>query len=101
LSRPVDTPISFDFVTSDGTATAGADYVPASGTAVFSPGSLRVAVPVRTIKDHVAERPETFHLDVGHATPPARFDRSRARIRIAAVARTDGAAVSSRGLRRP
>jgi Calx-beta domain-containing protein/VCBS repeat protein len=102
LSRPVDMPISFDFATSDGTATAGTDYLAASGTAVFSPGITLVAVPVRTIKDRLPERPEIFHLDVGNATLPARLGRSRARIHIAAaVAETDAAPEPSRAARRP
>jgi hypothetical protein len=55
-------PTTVDYATADGTATAGADYVAASGTLVFDPGDLSKTVEVRILEDPLPEGDETFEL---------------------------------------
>jgi len=50
LSAPCGSAVSVHYATADGTAKAGSDYVPTSGTAQFGPGEVSVKVPV-TIND--------------------------------------------------
>ena len=54
--------MTVDYTTADGTALAGSDYQPASGTLTFAAGDdpLTIAVPV--IGDTVAEPTKTFRL---------------------------------------
>ena len=51
---------SVDYATSDGTALAGADYTPASGTLQFPPGQTTASFTVPLLDDAVAEGTETF-----------------------------------------
>ena len=60
LSSPAATPITVNFNTADGTATAGVDYVPAAGTLTFGPGVQTQTIMVTTIPDEVADDLETF-----------------------------------------
>ena len=48
LANPSDFPVTVGYATGTGTATAGGDYTPVSGTLTFAPGatSLSVSVPV-------------------------------------------------------
>jgi hypothetical protein len=48
LSSPSGSTVTFDYVTTDGTAVAGTDYIAQSGTATISPGltSLHIQVPI-------------------------------------------------------
>ena len=52
--------LAVDFETVDGTATAGADYVAASGTLVLSNGVTNLTWTVPMVDDAVAEEPEEF-----------------------------------------
>ncbi|MCR9201189.1 MAG: proprotein convertase P-domain-containing protein, partial [Planctomycetaceae bacterium] len=71
-------PIDVDFTTVDGTATAGSDYVPLSGTLNFPAGSPATAtVVVEIIGDHIAEADETLFLDISTATIGAAIADSR------------------------
>jgi uncharacterized repeat protein (TIGR01451 family) len=49
LSRTNDVPVSVGYQTADGTAIAGSDYWPVSGTLTFSPGMTSATIPV-TVK---------------------------------------------------
>jgi len=60
LSAPSGQPVSASFATADGTATAGLDYVPATGTVSFAPGSTAQPVSVDVLGDTVFEGDETF-----------------------------------------
>jgi hypothetical protein len=60
LSSPAGTPISVNFATTDGTATAGVDYLPASGTLTFGPGEQTQTITVQTLLDNVSDDAETF-----------------------------------------
>jgi hypothetical protein len=62
LSTPTDAPVSVAYATSPGTATAGTDYVTASGVVTFPPGSVVRTVSVQVAGDLVDEPNETFTL---------------------------------------
>ncbi|MEM8960297.1 MAG: Calx-beta domain-containing protein [Acidobacteriota bacterium] len=53
-----------DFLTADGTATAGSDYEARFGTLTFAPGELTQQVTVPVFGDTVPESDETFFLEL-------------------------------------
>ncbi|VTR96211.1 na-ca exchanger integrin-beta4 : Na-Ca exchanger/integrin-beta4 OS=Trichodesmium erythraeum (strain IMS101) GN=Tery_1772 PE=4 SV=1: Calx-beta: Calx-beta: Calx-beta: Calx-beta: Calx-beta: Calx-beta: PKD: PKD: HemolysinCabind: HemolysinCabind [Gemmata massiliana] len=57
-------PVTLGYATADGTAAAGTDYAPASGTVTFAPGELVKTVTVAVTGDTAAETDETFFLDL-------------------------------------
>lgn len=64
-AKPVDDPVTVTYATGGGTATAGQDYTPVSGTLTFPAGTpsgstRTIAVPTR--KDRAAESAETIPL---------------------------------------
>lgn len=59
--------VSVDYATRDGTAIAGSDYIPVSGTLVLYPGENHAVIPVEIIGDNLPEPDETFYLDVFNA----------------------------------
>jgi uncharacterized repeat protein (TIGR01451 family) len=76
LSTAFDQPIQVTFATSNGTATAGSDYVAASGTMVFPPGTTTNAIAVSILGDIVIEPDETFYVNL---TAPVNASLARAR----------------------
>ncbi|MFW6200633.1 MAG: Calx-beta domain-containing protein, partial [Gemmatimonadota bacterium] len=58
LSCPSDEPVTVDFATEDGTAVAGEDYLPASGTLTFEPGETAKDLVVEVVGDTVGEPDE-------------------------------------------
>jgi DNA-binding beta-propeller fold protein YncE len=64
LSKTWDQDVSFDYATSDGTATVGADYSFTSGTEQIVAGALEVAIPVSVLADVLNEDDEIFFLDI-------------------------------------
>ena len=48
------------YATADGTATAGADYLPISGSLAFAPGETVKSIPVVVLSDKVKEPDEAF-----------------------------------------
>ncbi len=60
LAEPSTEPVTVDYATSDGTATAGSDYLGASGSVTFEPGETSKTVAVVVTGDTVAEGDETF-----------------------------------------
>jgi len=60
LSEPYPEIVTVDYVTEDGTALVGLDYLPASGTLVFNPGELSAPIDVQVIGDLLEEPSETF-----------------------------------------
>ena len=77
-----------EYATSDGTATAGADYLETTGELVFAPGETEKSVAVQVLDDDLVEDAETlllsmavvpgaFGSSVGQ-TPPIRLARSGA-----------------------
>ena len=79
LSAPSGFPISTRYTTADGTAKAGSDYMPQSGTMTFPPGATTQTVSVPLLNTGVREGDKTFSLvlsapqgaTVGPAGPPA------------------------------
>ncbi len=68
LSQASSTPISVNYSTANGTATAGSDYSAASGTLTFAPGVTSMEVPVSVLGDTVSELDETFLLNFSAAS---------------------------------
>ena len=66
LSAPATGSVSVDYVTSDGTATAGSDYVFASGQLTFAAGERRKFIEVTINGDKVEEPNETFTLTLSN-----------------------------------
>ena len=60
LSAPALDPIVVQYATADGTASAGVDYVAASGSLTFALGQISKTVTVNVIGDTVVEDAETF-----------------------------------------
>ena len=60
LAQPQSDGVTVHWTTADGTATAGSDYVAASGKVVFAPGDTTHTVTVTTLHDTVTEPDETF-----------------------------------------
>jgi len=58
--------VSFDFATSDGTATAGVDYQANSGTIQIDPGETEASVAVTVFGDVDDEGDETLDLDLSN-----------------------------------
>ena len=65
LSNPSnEVPVTVDYATVDGSATAGADYEAVAGSVTFRPGETRREVPVLVLDDVKAEPAETFSLRI-------------------------------------
>jgi len=62
LAAPALSPVTVQYATADGTATAGQDYVAASGSVTFAPGQISKSVTVYVIGETVIEENETFSL---------------------------------------
>ena len=67
LQRAASHEISVDYATTDGTATAGADYEATSGTLTFAPGETSATVSVVILDDEVDEGEEKFELHLSNA----------------------------------
>ena len=61
-------PVSVDFATVDGTATAGSDYASTSGTVHFAPGEVSKTINVDVFGDELEESDETFFFDLSNAS---------------------------------
>ena len=68
LSRASSVPVTVDYETVDGTATAGADYVAAGGMLYFPPGETVHTVSVTLLDDAHDEGEETFTLRLSNAS---------------------------------
>jgi hypothetical protein len=72
LDRPSSQQITTNWTTVDGTATAGSDYVGASGSLTFNPGQIWQYIPVTINGDTQTEQKERFTVQlsgVHHAVP--------------------------------
>lgn len=56
------TPGSVDYYTADGTAIAGLDYIPSSGTLAFAPGQTQATFPIQLIDNGDAAPDKTVNL---------------------------------------
>ena len=68
LSRAASSQLTIDYATSDGTATAGADYTSTSGTLTIDAGSSAASIEVAVIDDEHNEGSETFTLTLSNAS---------------------------------
>src|SRR5205807_198145 len=59
LSTPSALPVSATWVTADGTAKAGSDYLQSGGTVTIAAGSLSASVRVKVIGEALVEPDET------------------------------------------
>ena len=62
LAQASKAPVTVDYETADGTATAGEDYTAKRGTVTFAPGHTRKTVAVPVLRDEAAEDAETVVL---------------------------------------
>ena len=75
LSPPSRQLVHVDYITEDGTASAGADYQRAKGRLTFKPGETRNTINIQIVGDDLAEGDESFLLrlhvdgDVRLSTP--------------------------------
>ena len=68
LNRATSGTVTVDYATSDGTATAGADYTAASGTLSFAVGETSKTVSVTVLNDAHDDGGETLTLTLSNAT---------------------------------
>lgn len=67
LSAPGSEIVTVDFITSDGTAIAGSDYVATAGQVIFQPGQLSRMITVQIMGDELAEADEAFQVLLSNA----------------------------------
>ena len=67
LSAASDLPVTVNYATVNGTATAGADYIAATGTASFAAGVTTTQVTVLVNGDVARELDETFQVNLSEA----------------------------------
>ena len=67
LSVAPAAPVTVQFATSGGTATAGVDFQSASGTLTFNPGTVSLPLPVAVVGDTLIEQDETFGVNLSNA----------------------------------
>ncbi len=60
LSAPYDLPVTINYTTTDGSASAGSDYTAASGTLIFAPGQTSQTITVGVTGDRLPEPDKTF-----------------------------------------
>ena len=68
LSNPSSFPVTVNYSTADGTATAGSDYTAASGTLTFPAGDIFKTISVPIVDDFLYEGDETFYLNLTNPT---------------------------------
>jgi hypothetical protein len=64
LSAAISQPVTVNYTTRDGTAVAGSDYTPLSGTLTFAPGETGQTLTLPILGDSDAEPDETFTLEL-------------------------------------
>ena len=68
LSRAASGPVTVEYATSDGTATAGVDYTATSGTLTFQSGDTSKTISVAVLDDSHDEGEETLTLSLSNAS---------------------------------
>jgi Calx-beta domain/Low-density lipoprotein receptor repeat class B len=71
LDQAQSAPVTVDFATADGTATAPGDYTANTGTVTFAPGETAKTVTVQVNGDTTVEPDETFRVNLANATGSA------------------------------
>jgi hypothetical protein len=98
LSVAYDVPVTVHYETTNGSATAGSDYVAASGDVVIAAGQTTTTLPIAVIGDRSAEFTENFVVNVRNTTNGFVFGSwgtgtildDEPRIRIGDVTRAEG-----------
>ena len=68
LSKAYTSPVSVNYATANGAATAGADYTAASGSLTFNPGETTKTVAIAITGDTDVENDETFTVSLSNAS---------------------------------
>jgi hypothetical protein len=68
LSSAYDAPVTVDWTTANGSATAGSDYRAASGTLTIPAGQTTGTITILVNGDRLAEANETFYVNLSGAT---------------------------------
>jgi Calx-beta domain/FG-GAP-like repeat/FG-GAP repeat len=68
LSSAYGQPVTVNFATADGAATAGSDYRAKAGTLTFAPGQTSQTITVEVIGDRLPEPTETFVVNLSNPT---------------------------------
>jgi len=71
LSSAGSLPVTVDYATADGTAMAGSDYQPASGSLTFAPGDTQKTITVLVSGDTVNEPDANFFVNLSNPTNAA------------------------------
>ena len=74
MGRAATGPVTVDYATEDGTATAGTDYTTSSGRLTFAVGETQKTVSVPVLDDATDEGKETFTLRLSNARGARLFD---------------------------
>lgn len=67
LSRSHEVPVTFAWATQNVNASAGSDYVAASGTVTIAPGDTAAEIPVTVLADAAVEPDESFRIALSDA----------------------------------
>ncbi|MBN9393395.1 MAG: hypothetical protein J0I20_35520 [Chloroflexi bacterium] len=68
LSPAVSQTVMVNYTTADGTATAGGDYTPTSGTLTFAPGTTTQTIRIVAAADSLKEPTESFLVNLSNPT---------------------------------
>ncbi len=68
LSEPLPSPVTADWATVDGTATAGTDYVAAGGSLTLDPGETSTTIDIQLLDDSTDEVAEWFAIDFSNVS---------------------------------
>jgi hypothetical protein len=84
MSHANEAPVTVTYSTTDGSASAGSDFVPRSGTLTFAPGQTAAIIPVTILGDRTVEPDELFYLDLSGP-----LDATLSRMRATGTIRND------------
>lgn len=76
LSAPAPYPVTVNYATSDGSATAPADYTASAGAVTFDPGEVTKQISVPIVNDAVDESTENYTVTLSGASGAAITDPS-------------------------
>jgi|GEM_PF-993684 len=93
LSAAPTGPVTVDYATADGTATAPADYTAAAGTVTFAAGEQTKTVTVQVVGEATQEAYETFLINLSNPTGGANIADGQAQ---GTITNTDGSTDRSR-----
>jgi hypothetical protein len=75
LSSPESTPVTFNYTTQDGSAIAGTDYYPTSGTATIPPGSTSFHIQVTVLAQTVAASAKSYMVNITNVSAGTTIER--------------------------